>query len=227
MKISGGFSSSVRVTARAPSFCTSLSAAVSVTVWAVSKAARTATPGGVPLSAPAGSVTARRMPIGTGVGRLSEIRISMSSPSLTSADARAMLAAGGGSSSTKVRSMLSPTCLPAWIALSAPVLGGAYDAVPPGSGALISRLPLDWPAGMVMVSVPPAPWIRPFPKRRPPRSNCTVWSVENRTPLMIDTVDVAESPPSVSSVTAFPFASVRVKRQSGVGVRWVTVSSAP
>ena len=78
-----------------------------------------------------------------------------------------------------------------------------------------------------MVSVPPVPWISPVLIWEPPHSSVTVWSVPKVTPLVIDTVAVAESPPSVSSVTASPFESVSVNSHTGASTVSVTLASTP
>ena len=110
-----------------------------------------------------------------------------------------------------------PISVPPCVAVRATVAGGSYWGIPPKSGALISRLPLDPPMGMVMVVTSFAPRITPELRSRP-RSSVTVWSAPKRTLLVIDTVAVAASPPSVSSVTSLLDASRSVKRQSGAGV---------
>ena len=107
------------------------------------------------------------------------------------------------------------------------VRGGVYAATPPGSGALMTKVPLDWPGGIVMALAPPAPWIGlAVSSARPSHSSVTVCAVPNVTPLVIRTVAVADAPPSVSCVTAFPL-SVSVSNHVGVAVVCVTVAGAP
>ena len=79
-------------------------------------------------------------------------------------------------------------------------------------------MPLDWPAVMVMVVAPPSPTINPAVISRVPHISVTVCSVLNLTLLVIDTVAVAASPPSVSSVTLVLDESRSVKLQFGVRV---------
>ena len=82
--------------------------------------------------------------------------ISMASPSFTAVGALETVATGTDSSSTNVRSMAPPMRVPPRSAVSACVVFGWYWTPEP-CGALISRLALDWPARMVMVSLPPSP----------------------------------------------------------------------
>ena len=91
----------------------------------------------------------------------------------------------------------------------------------------MTRLPLAPSAGMVMSVAAPAPRISPTVISNPPHSILTVWSAPNRTLLVIDTVAVAESPPSVSSVTSLLDESRSVKLQVGVGVVRVTLAAGP
>ena len=74
----------------------------------------------------------------------------------------------------------------------------------------ISRLPVLPFAGMVSVVAPPAPWTWEAPRSALHHWMVTVWSVLNLTLLVIDTVAVAASPPSTSSVTSLPPESRRV-----------------
>ena len=94
-------------------------------------------------------------------------------------------------------------------------------------GELISRLPLACSAEMVMAVAPPAPTTDPNVRSTVPHCNCTVWSVPNRTLLVIDTVAVAASPPSVSSVTLLLDESRSVKLHAGVAVVSVTDAAVP
>ena len=160
-------------------------------------------------------------------GRFRLTSTSMVSPSLTCEGCAVSVATGGSSSSLKVRSM-SPSRSSPCIPRNGAVRGGSYAATPPGSGALMTRVPLDWPGGIVMALAPPAPWIGlAASSARPSHSSVTVCAVVNVTPLVIRTVTVADAPPSTSSVTALPFESVIVSSHAGVAVVRMTVASAP
>ena len=61
----------------------------------------------------------------------------------------------------------------------------------------------------------------------PPHSRVIVWSVSNRTLLVIETLAVAEAPPSVSSVTALPLEPVRVSLHSATSSSTTVMTVSP
>ena len=78
-----------------------------------------------------------------------------------------------------------------------------------------------------MVVAPPAPTINPAVISKIPHFSVTVWAVLNRTLLVIDTVAVAGSPPSVSSVTGSPFEPVSVKLHAATSSSTTVMTISP
>ena len=137
---------------------------------------------------------------------------------------RRMVSTGG--SSANASWMPPPIWAPPSMAVSASVSGGRYRS-PGRCGALTASVPFDCPAVMVMVALPPAPWMSPLVISWPPHSRVIVWSVSNRTLLVIETLAVAEAPPSVSSVTALPLEPVRVSPHSATSSSTTVMTISP
>ena len=78
-----------------------------------------------------------------------------------------------------------------------------------------------------MAVAPPSPTIDPTVISKLPHFSVTVWLVPKVTLLVIFTVAVAGSPPSVSSVTGSPLESVSVNSQVGASVVTITLASFP
>ena len=146
--------------------------------------------------------------------------------STTLVSLRRMVSTGGSSSSANASWMPSPIWAPPSMAVSASVSGGRYRS-PGRCGALTASVPFDCPAVMVMVALPLAPWMSPLVISWPPHSRVIVWSVSNRTLLVIETLAVAEAPPSVSSVTALPLEPVRVSLHSATSSSTTVMTSSP